>query len=224
MMNEQTNWQTDEAKEYTHDTATGSIVDLPTRGYITLSGIGNADPNNRDFIDRADALCKVADYLANAPENDLEVEGYTPFKRYPLQAMWQRVTPGRDAQWRYQLMIRQPEFITKEILQSAEFSILNVDQSYLWDIRLLHFSEGLEAQIGNVGTIDRRGRVNTKLQQFIRDSGYRSLAAEGWHMELYLNDVVRTPGDQWHTILRNGIEPMDIAKVMKSGVQIIEGQ
>ncbi|MGV0168696.1 hypothetical protein ACRYI5_08830 [Furfurilactobacillus sp. WILCCON 0119] len=188
-----------------------------------LSGTGNANPNNRDFIARADALYRVADYLAAAPEHNLEIEGYEPFQRYPLQAMWERVTPGRDAEWRYQLMIQQPTFITKELLQTVEFNITDVDQSYLWDIRLLHFSEGLEAQIGSVGPINRMGPTNTKLQQFIKDAGYRSLAAESWHMELYLDDVVHTRGEEWHTILRNGIEPMDINKVVNSGLTITKG-
>lgn len=223
MNEEKLDWRTDQSGEYTRDTINGSIVDLPTRQYIVLSGVGKADPNNRDFTARADALYHVADYLAAAPQNNLEVEGFQPFVRYPLQAMWERVTPGRDAQWRYQLMIRQPEFITKEILQTAEFAITDVDQSYLWDIRMLHFSEGLEAQIGNVGILSHLGMANTRLQTFIQGAGYRSLAAESWHMELYLDDVVRTEGNQWHTILRNGIEPMDVTKVMKQGLPIIQG-
>lgn len=223
MINKEINWQADDPEEYTHDTNKGSIIDLPTRSYIVLSGVGKADPNNRDFTAKADALYKVADYLANAPDNNLEIEGYTPFKRYPLQAMWERVTPGRDAEWRYQLMIRQPAFITKEILQTVEFDITNVDQQYLWDIRMLHFSEGLEAQIGNNGVLTRIGPANIKLQKFIQDAGYRSVASESWHMELYLDDVVRTPGDQWHTILRNGIEPMDVSKVVETKIPIFKG-
>ncbi|HAT55618.1 MAG TPA: hypothetical protein DCW31_10370 [Lactobacillus sp.] len=223
MMNKKIDWQVEDKDEYTHDTDHGSLVDLPTRSYIVLSGVGKADPNNRDFVAKADALYKVADYLANAEENNLEIEGYQPFERYPLQAMWERVTPGRDAEWRYQLMIRQPDFITKEILQTVEFDITNVEQEYLWNIRLLHFSEGLEAQIGNVGLLSRVGSANIKLQQFIKSVGYRSLATESWHMELYLNDVVRTEGSQWQTILRNGIEPMDVNKIVESGVKIIKG-
>lgn len=127
----------------------------------------------------------------------------------PLEGLWW-VDNMKDfslddrESWKWTVMIRQPDFITENIIAKAKEVEEKKNPSSLSKIRFESFREGLSAQILHIGPY---GEAETpaieKLHGFIEENGY---SRRDKHHEVYLSDMRRTKPEKLKTVIRQPIK------------------
>jgi hypothetical protein len=107
---------------------------------------------------------------------------------------------GQKDDWLWTMMIAQPEFITREMVETAIVEVTKKKNSAtISKLRFETFAEGLCAQIMHIGPFSAEGPNIEKVHQFIADRG---CTLNGKHHEIYLSDIRRAAPEKWKTIIR----------------------
>ena len=105
--------------------------------------------------------------------------------------------------WKWTLMIMQPEYATRELFHEAVEQVKRKKNlPALPKVRFEAFSEGKAAQIMHIGPFSEEGLTVEKVHNFIKESGF-NLA--GKHHEIYLSDIRKAAPEKWKTIIRQPI-------------------
>lgn len=104
-------------------------------------------------------------------------------------------------------MIRQPEFVTNEIFETAKINLARKKPGLdLSTVSLEDFKEGLCAQIMHIGSYDEEGATVAALEDFIKAQGYRTeMSGLRQHHEIYLGDPRKVEPDKLKTVIRHPI-------------------
>ena len=111
-------WKKHEKELYTPK-ATPRLISVPTQQFIMICGKGN--PNDADFSERVSALYAVAYAIKMGYKATASAEGISDFTVYPLEGVWEK-EDGEELvkeNLKYTIMIRQPDFITKEMVATV---------------------------------------------------------------------------------------------------------
>ena len=125
-----------------------------------------------------------------------------------LQGLWWTESGdfdfARKDNWRWTLMIVQPEHVTEEMVEEARQQVERKKPNQaLSGLRLEGFHEGPSVQIMHVGPYETEPATVERMHQFARESGYR---LHGKHHEIYLGDQRRADPDKLKTVLRQPVE------------------
>ena len=105
--------------------------------------------------------------------------------------------------WKYKLMIMQPEFITPEMFQDAVRQVKRKNASAAVDrLRLEKFEEGLCVQIMHIGPYATEPPTVEKMNAFAAQNGY---SMSGMHHEIYLGNPLRADPAKLKTVLRHAV-------------------
>ncbi|MDO5045740.1 GyrI-like domain-containing protein [Campylobacter sp.] len=183
---------------------TPRLVEVPAQKFITIKGAGN--PNEEDFSARVSALYSLAYSIKmlykTLMKDDAEgkIMGFTV---YPLEGIWQKAQ-GEEldkSKLKYTIMIKQPDFITREIFDNAIEKVRKKKSSDLYDeIVFKSIEDGKSVQILHIGSYDSEPESFVKMDAFIKESGL--VRSGGLHREIYLNSKDRVTEDKLKTILR----------------------
>jgi hypothetical protein len=106
-------------------------------------------------------------------------------------------------QWRWNLLIRTPDFITEEDLRQAVAVLLKRGKGEeAKQVRLETLAEGRCVQMLHVGPYDKECETIGVMQAFAEK---QQLMFSGKHHEIYLSDPRRVPPDRLKTILRQPV-------------------
>jgi hypothetical protein len=182
-----------------------SFVDVPTMNYLMIDGEG--DPNTSlEYQEAIEALFPVSFKVKFMSEK----ENSQDYVVMPLEGLWwvenmENFSVEDKNGWKWTSMIRQPDFITKDIIKEA---IEEVEEKKnppaLSKIKFESLHEGLSAQIMHIGPYSEEGPTIEKLHNSIKERGYEfngSITGEKHH-EIYLSDVRRTKPEKLKTIIR----------------------
>ncbi len=100
-------------------------------------------------------------------------------------------------------MIRQPDFITPEMVDEVRPEVRKKRGPAVDDVVLETFHEGLSAQIMHLGPYSEEGPTIRRLHEFIHEEGYNM---RGRHHEIYMSDPRRSKPENIKTIIRQPIE------------------
>lgn len=181
------------------------ILELPAQNFFTIKGVG--DPNQEDFQRRIGVLYPVSYAIKMSPKNNWAIPGYQPYTVYPLEGQWglqekylQEKVMLKE-HFAYQLMIKQPDFVTPEIAQLAmKHSAKKIPEELLAQLQFETIEEGLVGQILHIGSYDEEQKSFDKLAVFLGEEGYQRIGKE--HKEIYLSDPRRVAPEKRKTILR----------------------
>lgn len=183
------------------------IIDVPSQKFITIKGMGN--PNMDDFSNRVSALYSLAysiKMLYKVMMKEESDEKITDFTVYPLEGIWEKLEGDEldKSKLQYKIMIKQPDFITRKIVENAMENIKKKKPNVLYDeIVFESIQDGKCIQILHVGSYDSEPDSFKKMDKFASESGLmRSSEA---HREIYLNNRNKTPEDDLKTILRYAV-------------------
>ncbi len=176
------------------------IVTARPARYLAIEGQG--EPGGEQFQTRVGALYAAAFTLKFTSKG--EGRDYVVCK---LEAVWwadgcedgdfSRVP---KEQWRWQLMIRTPDFIDDADLAGAAEKILVKGKCpEIVDVRLAELDEGRCVQMLHVGPYEDEPETVAKMRAFAVEQG---LAFAGRHHEIYLSDPRRVEPARLRTILR----------------------
>lgn len=188
------------------------LVDIPAQNFIMIKGSGN--PNDTDFSNRVSALYSLAyaikmDYKATALKNIISNEIHD-FTVYPLEGIWMKKDDDMQLDTtnelikdnlEYTIMIRQPDFITTEMVRAALERVKVKKPNPLYEeifFDMIH--DGKCVEILHIGSYDNEPVSFALMDKFVKENGLHRIS--DWHREIYLNNANRAKTDKLKTILR----------------------
>ena len=179
------------------------VIDIPAWKYIILSGSGN--PNDEIFSDKVAALFSIAYKIKMAyktlAEKSNEITDYTV---YPLEGIWSMDSEKEylvKEELQYRIMIRQPDFITREMFDNSLEAVKSKKYNpYLTDVSFETICDGRCIQVLHKGAFDDEPASFEIMDGYCMEHGYKRMGKE--HREIYLNNANRTDKANLKTILR----------------------
>ncbi len=184
---------------------TPSFVSVPAQNFVMISGQGN--PNDADFSNRVGVLFSLAyaikmNYKTVMAERE-ESGGIDDYAVYPLEGVWKLKRDGKliKEELEYTIMIRQPDFITEEMVKEAVERVKAKKREPLLDeVRFSSMQDGNCIEILHTGTYDSEPDSFEKMNRFAEENGL--VRMENRHREIYLSNAKRVEPDKLRTILR----------------------
>ena len=187
------------------------LLTIPKQRFISLPGVG--DPNKDGFKQRIQTLYPVAygikmAYKKFAADKNLEFDDYVVF---PLEGVWSLTKKGQQLdhldkdEFSYDIMIRVPDFVPDDLIQSTIESVsVKKDLPLLSELEIKEYPQMEVGQILHIGKYDDEPASFEKLNQLVEASGKKR--ASKIHREIYLSDARRVAPEKLKTILRYRIE------------------
>jgi hypothetical protein len=180
------------------------IVNVPEMQFLMIDGIGSPG-DSKEYQDALATLYPVAfktKFLSKTKGKDYVVP--------PLEGLWwadnmEDYRSGNRDKWKWTMMIRQPDWITKELIKEAiQITKKNKPElSELLDIvRLESYAEGQCAQIMHLGPFSEEGPTVDKVHNFIKDQKGKYDGLNQKHHEIYLSDPRRAKPENMKTVIR----------------------
>ncbi len=177
------------------------IVDVPKMNFLMTDGRGV--PNtSQEFQEAVEALFGVsytAKFMVKKSETAVD------YAVMPLEGLWwaddmAEFSIERKADWRWTVMIMQPEYVTRDLLEAAMEQVKQKkNPSALSKLRFDSYHEGQAAQIMHIGPFAEEGPTIERIHQFIVENGY---GLSGKHHEIYLSDFRRAAPQNLMTVIR----------------------
>ena len=182
-----------------------AIVDVPALQYLMIDGKG--DPNtSQEFMQAVTALYGMAyttKFMLSRRDKSMD------YGVCPLEGLWWAddmtafCEQSKD-DWKWTMMILQPDFITPAILSEAmEIYKKRKDLTENPPVRLETLKEGKSVQTLYIGAYKDEAPVIAKMHEFIKQNG---LSPVGKHHEIYLGDPKKTAPEKLKTILRQPVK------------------
>lgn len=180
-------------------------INVPTMNYLMADGEG--DPNTTPaFADAVEVLFSLAYALKFMVKKGALAIDYGVMS---LEGLWwaddmSTFSAADKSRWKWTLMIAQPEFITKEMVDVAIAEVKkNKNPAALAKVRFEAYSEGNAAQIMHIGPFSEESPNIERIHQFIESHGYKRV---GKHHEIYLSDIRKTAPQKWKTVIRQAMQ------------------
>lgn len=197
-------------KEYYIPKQKPQLVEIPEFKYFTLKGKGN--PNTEAFKECIGVLYSLSYAIRMMPKNGTTPDGYFEYTVYPLEGIWDLTEEGRleetlnKDELVYKLMIRQPDFVTEEVVNIAmEIVKKKKPHPLLEKVEFESIKEGLCVQMLHVGPYDDEPKTFSVMKEFCTENNLeiKTLA----HKEIYLSDFRKTEASKLKTVLRYLVNP-----------------
>lgn len=181
------------------------LINIPEQKFIMISGKGN--PNDEEFAEKIGALYSLAYGIRMMPKQGHTPEGYFEYTVYPLEGVWDLSEEGRlqdtlnKDELVYTIMIRQPDFVTVEVMDRAIENVRKKKTNPLLDeIKFETIKDGLSVQMLHVGPYDNEPESFKKMGEFIIENKFERACLT--HREIYLSDFRKVAEDKLKTVLR----------------------
>lgn len=181
------------------------VVEVPEQKFIMLRGSG--DPNDKEFTEAIGVLYSLAYAIKSMPKKGIVPEGYFDYTVFPLEAIWDK---GEKSKYSdilikedlvYTMMIRQPDFVTQDLLDKA-INIVKKKKAHnlLEKIRFESINEGLCVQMLHVGSYDNEPESFDIMSEFCKRNNL--IRKSNVHREIYISDARKVSPDSLKTVLR----------------------
>ena len=178
------------------------LVEVPRFQFLMIDGEGTTE--SPPFSKAIEALFGVSYKAKFLCKKQLERD----YVVMPLEGLWWAddmdvFIAGDKENWKWTLMIHQPDFIEQEIIETASAEVLKKkDLPEIQRLRLEYFGEGLAAQMMHIGPFSEEGPNIQKLHQFIEEQGGQFDGHQQKHHEIYLSDFRKVAPEKMKTVLR----------------------
>ena len=183
--------------------AVPQLIRIGRAKYLAIEGAG--DPADARFTAAVGALYGCAFTI----KMTRKFAGKGDYKVAHLEGLWW--TPRKadtmfdvpKDQWRWQMMIRVPEFIRPSDLKAAKEQLLKKGKGKeVSQVTLEEIDEGLCVQAMHVGPYSDEPRTIAAMREVAKRDGYTPHMR---HHEIYLNDPRRVKPEKCKTILRQPV-------------------
>ena len=200
-------------KELYQPPAKPVVIKVPEMIFISVSG--SCDPNTcSEYKEALEILYGLSFAIKMCKMNSTQPDGYFEYVVPPLEGLWYADGVSFDGlnvtdknKFRWISMIRQPEFVTEEVFETA-IAVMRKKKPQL-DVskaKLMKYDEGLCVQIMHKGAYDEEPASIMQMKQFIAENGYAEDFSDGrYHHELYLSDPRKTAPEKLKTVIRHPI-------------------
>ena len=175
-------------------------VEVPPLSYLMVDGQG--DPNtSAAYANAVESLFSVAYAVKFAVKRGPSAVDYGVM---PLEGLWwaddmSAFTVDAKAQWKWTMMIMQPDLVTPELVEDAISTVRRKKGlAALERIRFEVLEEGVCAQTLHIGDFSEEGPTVDRVHEFVSEHG----APRGRHHEIYLSDIRKADPRNWKTVVR----------------------
>ena len=147
------------------------MIDVSEGRFLTI--LGKGDPNGEEYQQAMMALYGVSYTL----KFDQKAKG-RDYNVMHLEGLWwvdggvfDLNDPAPREQWRWKSMIRQPDFVTGEMVEEIRPSVREKRGAMVDQVKLESFHEGLSAQVMHVGPYSEEGPTIQLLHDYITEQG-----------------------------------------------------
>lgn len=186
-------------------------IRVPAFSFFTISGKGN--PNSDFFSKHIEVLYSLSYTLKMLPKNGFIPDQFYDFTVYPLEGVWdiseeaKRNFAGNidKNELVYDLMIRQPDFITDDLAETV-FEIIKKKKpnKLLENVKFRTIEEGDCVQMLHLGSYDSEQCSFDKMEEFCRKNNL--VRVSKIHREIYLSDTRKVAPEKLKTVLRFGVK------------------
>lgn len=186
------------------------LIEVPPMNFLMVDGSG--DPNhNPEFQQATELLYGLSYTIKMSKKQGKQPEGYFEYVVPPLEGLWW-IDEGsfsfekRD-NWKWTLLIRQPEFVNEELVQWAIKELKRKKPELATEkARLATFEEGWCVQIMHIGPYSTEPETMQKVEAFLAERGLEDrLSSGGKHHEIYLSDPRKAKPETMKTVLRHPV-------------------
>ena len=181
------------------------LITAPQQKFFMISGKGN--PNNEEFSEKIGILYSLAYAVRMMPKQGYTPDGYFEYTVYPLEGIWDLTEEGKQSntlnkdELLYTIMIRQPDFVTQEIVNKAFENVRKKKPHLLLDgVTFATMEDGLSVQMMHIGSYDDEPQSFEQMKKFIKENNLEITTLR--HREIYLSDVRKTEKSKLKTVLR----------------------
>ena len=181
------------------------IIDVQNFKYITITGKGN--PNEDEFAKKVEVLYSLAYAIKIMPKKGYIPDGYFEYTVYPLEGLWDLTDEGKKLKELnkdclvYKIMIRQPDFVTEEVLELAKEQVRKKKPNLAIDnVNFEEIKDGLSVQMLHLGSYDNEETTFKEMKKFIEENNLE--IASLVHREIYLSDARKVSAEKLKTVLR----------------------
>lgn len=185
------------------------VVEIPKFKFIQIKGEGN--PNNEQFSEKVRILYSLSYAIKMMPRNGINPEGYFDYVVYPLEGIWSLKEEARNQEifnkddLTYTIMIRQPEFVTEDIIKEAINIAKKKKPNILLDeVEFVTIEEGMCIQMMHIGSFDDEPKSFAIMEEYCKENNLRIKSKE--HREIYISDFRKTEQSKLKTVLRYMVE------------------
>lgn len=194
--------------EYAPSRKSPAVIEVPSMNYLMIDGEGHPE-DNQAWQESIEALYPLAYGLKFMFKKQTPPADYFDYVVPPLEGLWWLAKGDPDfylqnrEDWRWTMMIRQPDFITEAMVQEkleevkAKKGLPGLDR-----VRFEKMEEGLVVQIMHIGPFSDEPATLEVLHGFIQDNGFDF---RGKHHEIYLSDPRRADPAKMRTVLRQPV-------------------
>jgi hypothetical protein len=186
------------------------LITVPKQKFFMIKGKGN--PNDEQFSEKIGVLYSLAYAIRMMPKQGYIPEGYFEYTVYPLEGIWNLTEEGKKFETLnkdeliYIIMIRQPDFVTKEVVDKAFESVRKKKPNPLLDdVTFGTIEDGLSVQMLHVGSYDNEPQSFEVMEEFLINNNLERASLQ--HREIYLSDARKVEPAKLKTILRYMVNP-----------------
>lgn len=193
-----------EYKSYYTAKTTPEIVEIEEGKFLAIEGKGA--PGCDEFQAKVSALYSLAYGIKMLMKK--EGKDFTVAK---LEGLWwvdsdKPYTEVPREEWRWTLLIRQPEFVTSEIVEKARQEVIKKKKiKMVKEVKFKKLREGKCVQILHIGPYSTESESVAKMEKLMKEKG---LTKNGPHHEIYLVMAYprKVPDEKLKTILRQPVK------------------
>ncbi|OOM10418.1 GyrI-like domain-containing protein [Clostridium saccharobutylicum] len=181
------------------------LITVLQQKFFMISGKGN--PNDEEFSEKIGVLYSLAYAVRMMPKQGYTPDGYFEYTVYPLEGIWDLTEEGKQSntlnkdELLYTIMIRQPDFVTQEVVNKAFENVRKKKpHPLLDDVTFETMEDGLSVQMMHIGSYDDEPQSFEQMKKFIKENNLEITTLK--HREIYISDARKTEKSKLKTVLR----------------------
>lgn len=184
------------------------LITVPEFKFFMIKGKGN--PNEEHFSEEVGVLYSLSYAVKMMPKSGITPDGYFDYTVFPLEGVWDITDKGKQEntldknELIYTIMIRQPDFITKEIAMKAiEIVKRKKPHPILEHVTFDSIEDGVCVQMLHNGSYDDEPNSFSIMDKYCEKNNIKRISKK--HREIYISDARKTESSKLKTVLRYGV-------------------
>jgi len=186
-------------------------IDIPKFKYFSIYGSGN--PNSPFFGECIEALYAVSYVIRMSYKKGLQPEDFFEYTVYPLEGVWDLSEKAKESfdgtidknELVFNLMIRQPNFVSSEFAKQAiEMAKKKKSNPLIDELVFTEVSDGKCIQMMHLGNYDSEPESFRIMEEFCSQKSLKRKTKQ--HKEIYISDPRKITPKKLKTVLRFEVE------------------
>lgn len=171
-------------------------LEIPSFKFLVIEGKGN--PNDLVYSESIAVLYSLSNAIKMSSNNGFAPKDYFEHTMYPLECVWDN---SDQQNLSFKVMIRQPKFVTKELVADAlQRTKTKKPHDLLDELELIDLKDGKCVQMMHLGSFDNKAESFKIIKSFCEENDLEINMKQ--YREIYLTDARSVDPEDLKTVLR----------------------